>query len=37
MRDKQLLGMTTCDPQNRSSWRGRLRQRRLASPSVEED
>ena len=37
MRDKQLLGMTTCDPQNRSSWRGRLRQHRLASPSVEED
>ena len=36
-RDKQLLGMTTCDPQNRSSWRGRLRQRRLALPSVEED
>ena len=37
MRDKELLGMTTCDPQNRSTWRGRLRQRRLAPPSVEED
>ena len=37
MRDKQLLGMMTCDPQNRSSWRGRLRQRRLATPSVHVD
>ena len=34
VRDKQLLGMMTCDPQDRSNWRGRLRQRRLATPSV---
>ena len=37
MRDKQLLGMTSYDPQNRSSWRGRQRQRRPALLSVEED
>ena len=37
VRDKQLLGMMTCDPQDRSNWRGRLRQRRLATPSVQSD
>ena len=36
-RDRELLGMMTDDPQNRSKWRGRLRRRRLAPPSVQED
>ena len=36
-KDRELLGMVTVDPENRSEWRGRLRRRRLAPPSVQED
>ena len=37
VRDKQLLGMMTCDPQNRTSWKGGLRQRQLLIPSLQVD
>ena len=35
--DRKKLGMDSADPQNRSEWRGRLRERQKAQPSVEEN
>ena len=39
MDDRKKLGMDSADPQNRSEWRGRLRERlvKQAQPSVEEN
>ena len=33
--DRKKLDMDSADPQNRSEWRGRLRERRQAQPLVE--
>ena len=39
MNDRKKLGMDFADPQNRSEWRGRLREQLVqqAQPSVEEN